>query len=621
MYTYDDLTPVLSLADLKSYYRFNGRIEYILDGIHKRYKKLDDPAIFIKLLSKEETLRLFSEFHGHRSKEEQKKLPLYGVPFAVKDNIDVKGIPTTAACPSFSYIPQKHAVSVEKLLKAGALLVGKTNMDQFATGLVGVRSPFGIPKNPFNPEYIPGGSSSGSAVAVSNAICCFSLGTDTAGSGRVPASFNNIIGLKPPIKMVSNQGVVPAVASLDCVSVFGLSVYDVSEVLKIISEQDLEDILDPEYQKGFHEDLDFFNKIEFINQGAQKFRLGVPGDKYIESLEDPKNKKSYQLAVRRFESLGWEIVPLDLTFLNNCAKQLYEGPWVAERYSAVGEFIESKPDGLDATVEKIIKAAGSIRAHEFSKAIHQNFEDLKYMDSEWKKMDAFILPTTPSIYKIEEVKKRPVELNSQLGTFTNFANLLQTSAISLPAGHQRDDMPTSITLFTRKTRLNWMLKWADDFFKNEKLMCGKQNPLNSTNSPNVSSPKNGTVHLAVVGAHLKGQPLHWQIEKCKGRFVETAQTESSYELFEITNSIPPKPALRYVGRNHGKSYSIEIYSLPYFGLGQFMEWIPAPLGIGTIFLESGESVKGFICEPVGFEDSKNISRYKGWKAYLRTKKS
>src|SRR5450432_1773631 len=347
-----------------------------------RIRDHNDPAIFISLRDEKEAL---AEAEGLTAKEGA-QLPLYGVPVAVKDNIDVAGLPTTAACPAFAYSPSHDATSVARLRAAGAIIIGKTNLDQFATGLVGVRSPYGIPVNPMRGDLIPGGSSSGSAVAVSAGLVPLALGTDTAGSGRVPAMLNNIVGLKPSLGLVSTAGLVPACRTLDCVSVFALTVDDAVTALKAMAGPDGAD----PYSRN--------RPLAELPPFPAQLRLGVPRNGQLIFFGDKASETAYGDALKRWTALGADLVEFDLEPLYETARLLYEGPWVAERYLVIRNLLASSPDSIHPVTREITAAGARLTAAETFSALYRLQALRKVAERAFANMDAIVLPTAPTAY-------------------------------------------------------------------------------------------------------------------------------------------------------------------------------------------------------------------------------
>jgi len=509
---------------------------------------------------------------------------LAGLRFAVKDNIDVAGMPSTAACPSFAYTPQASAPVVESLLAAGAVCLGKTNMDQFATGLVGTRSPHGPCRNPHNPDYISGGSSSGSAVAVATGEADFALGTDTAGSGRVPAAFNGLIGFKPSKGLLSTRGVVPACASLDCVSIFSKSVDLARRVFDVCIA---------------HDPLCAWSRSERkLPFPGGPWRIGAADPDTLFFDGDLSAKAAYASALTQWADAGHQLVFIDPSPFLEAAKLLYEGPWVAERYAAVGAFLDGEPADADPTVSAIIRAGAKQPAHALFASMEKLGRLRQAADALWGQMDLLMLPTAPTCYRVADVLADPLTLNARLGTYTNFVNLLDLCAIAVPCGHLDSGIPTGVTLLAPAFHDRALLN-AAGVFAGEAAAA----PLN-------------TVTLAVVGAHLRGMPLHGQLVSLGARFLREARTAPAYRLYSLAKSNPPKPGLLRVAEE-GSAIALELYELSLEAFGHFVAAIPPPLGIGTIRLEDGTDVKGFLCEPEGLRGAVDISTHGSWRAFLQ----
>lgn len=529
-------------------------------------------------------------------------LPLYGVPFAVKDNIDVAGMPTSAACPAFTYVPEVDAESVARLKAAGAIVLGKTNLDQFATGLVGTRSPYGAVPNSFNPEYISGGSSSGSAALVARGIVPFSLGTDTAGSGRVPAGFNNIVGLKPTRGRFSTRGIVPACRSLDCVSIFSLSVEDAEIVAQILQGVDEKDI----YSRAEPAAANYF---------STQPRFGIPKDP--QWFGDELAQLEWHKSLDQMRELGVEIVPIDFTPMYALAHLLYGGPWVAERYAAISEFIKTNAGDINEIVLSIIKKATEFSAVDTFLAEYKRAQLTRDIQTLMNSVDALLVPTTPRHPKMSEVNADPITVNSQLGTYTNFVNLADCSALSLPAAMRTDGLPFGITLIAPAWQDAALVRFGKIWQSKVDLPCGiTGRKLPAIDSKNITP--NGYVRLAVVGAHLSGMPLNSQLRERHALFVESTFTATNYRLYALPNTTPPKPGL--IRSKEGAEIIVELWDVPLQHFGSFVALIPAPLGIGTLSLCDGRSVKGFICEGAAVEGAVDITHMGGWRAYIASLK-
>ena len=529
------------------------------------------------------------------------RLPLYGIPFAVKDNIDVAGLPTTAACPAFSRLPERSATVVEKLEAAGAILVGKTNLDQFATGLVGTRSPYGAVPNAFRPEYISGGSSSGSAVTVARGAVSFSLGTDTAGSGRVPAGLNNIVGLKPSRGLVSARGVVPACQSLDCVSVFTLTVPDAVAVLEAARGYDPEDPWSRELQLS-------------APRLPERFTFALP--EQLEFHGDAHAMHAFNEAVDRLEGLGGKAVRIDFSLYLEAAALLYEGPWVAERLAAIRPFFEKHPDQVHPVVRKIIEGGAKHSAADLFAGLTR-IEALKKAAAQlWKRADVMVVPTAPTAYTIAEVLAEPFLNNRRLGHYTNFVNLLDLAACAVPSSMRPDGLPSGITLIAPAGSDLALADLAQRFHQLTGLTLGA---LDETiQSPESIAFADDSVRVAVVGAHLSGLPLNHQLTERHGRLEKAARTSTRYRLYALPGTTPPKPGMvRDPG--HGSAIEVEVWRLPVREYGSFVAGIPSPLGIGQVELENGEWVQGFVCEGWAVQGAEEISQFGGWRAYLEQK--
>lgn len=531
--------------------------------------------------------------------------PLYGIPFAVKDNIDVAGMPTTCACPEFAYTPDRSATVVERLEAAGAVLIGKTNMDQFATGLVGTRSPYGIPSSVFSDEHVSGGSSSGSAVAVAAGLVSFSLGTDTAGSGRVPAGFNNIVGLKPSKGLISTRGVVPACRTQDVVSIFAATVGEAHEVLSVASGFDAEDAYSRRPTRSIApETLPY------------RFRFGVPAGG-ADFLGDAAAAGLFDEAVARLAALGGERVEIDFGPFREAARLLYEGPWVAERLAAIEAFARASPEAMDETVRTIICGADKIDAVSAFKAFYRLAELTRAAESEWARMDVMLLPTSGTIYRIDEVLADPIRLNSNLGLTTNFVNLMDLSALAVPAGFRGNGLPFGVTVLARTFEDGKLATIGDALHR-----ALPDATMGATNLPLPAKSKvvpTARQRIAVVGAHLTGQPLNTQLSERNARLIETTRTGPGYSFYALPGTVPLKPGLVFDGVGRG-GIEVEIWEMDDAGFGSFVGLIPPPLGIGTLTLADGGTVKGFVCEAHAVAAAEDITAFGGWRAWLASKK-
>lgn len=515
-------------------------------------------------------------------------LPLAGVPFAVKDNIDVAGAETTAACPAFAYSPDQSATVVERLTEAGAICVGKTNLDQFATGLNGTRSPYGAPRNAYNLAYVSGGSSSGSSVAVAAGLVPFALGTDTAGSGRVPGAFQHLIGFKPTKGRWSSKGLVPACRTLDCITVFTHDSDDARLLDGIIAGFDAADA----YSKPL------------VDRPLAARKIGVPRRDQRVWFGDMESEHLYDRALERLSELG-ELVEIDIAPLLEAAQLLYGGPWVAERAAAMSSLLAGNPDAIDPTVREVVEPGLKVSAVELFNGMYRLAELKRHADLQWEEVDLLAFPTTGSTYRVSELSAAPVALNSALGLYTNFVNLLDMAALAVPAGSRANGTGFGLTLIGPADTDRALLDVADAYLAAAELPSPPPLDLEG---------KMQTVKLAVVGAHLKGMPLHWQLTSREARFVGAYETAPNYRLYAMADSVPPKPAL--VHSDEGAPIALEVYELGVAEFGSFVAEVPAPLAIGTVTLADGSSVKGFVAEPRAMAGAEDITALGGWRAFI-----
>ncbi|WP_090720145.1 allophanate hydrolase [Nitrosomonas sp. Nm166] len=573
----------------------------VVEAIHAEIQN-DPDHIWIATLSLE-SLRSYA----HKVEAQgMAALPLYGVPFAVKDNIDLAGIPTTAACPAFAYTPSRSATVVQRLIDAGAIPIGKTNLDQFATGLNGTRSPYGACRNAFNPEYISGGSSSGSAVAVAKGQVCFSLGTDTAGSGRVPAAFNNLIGYKPTKGWLSAHGMVPACRSLDTVSIFSFTAADAAHIMTISTAYDAADIYSRERQgHGFNFGV------------ASHFRFGIPRQQQLKFFGNRDSERLFNEAAARMQALGGEAIEIDFEPFLEAARRLYEGPWVAERYAAIQSFFELHSDQIVAPVREVIATAKRYSAADTFNGIYQLRSIKQQADQTWANIDCLLTPTAGTIYSIQAMQQDPIRLNTNLGYYTNFMNLLDYTAIAVPAGFQNDGLPFGITLVAPAHQDEPLLHLAQRLQQAYLLPLGATGIALPQNTP-FPATRSGQVRIAVCGAHLSGLPLNDQLTSRQGRLVTSTTTSPDYRLYALPGKPPQRPGLIRVNKNEqGVAIEVEVWELSVRELGSFVANIPSPLGIGTITLANSETVQGFLCEYYAIDNAKDISHFGGWRNYLR----
>ncbi len=581
---------LLTLIDWRQAYLDGASPRELLSACAARLGQAD-PAAWIHCVGTEALDARIAElealvFEAQSRAELLARLPLFGVPFAAKDNIDVAGMPTTAACPAFAFTPDANAHVVQRLLDAGAVCMGKTNLDQFATGLVGARSPYGAPACVFDAERVSGGSSSGSAVAVARGEVAFSLGTDTAGSGRIPAGFNNLVGLKPTPGRVSTSGVLPACRTLDCVSVFAHSVGDAATVLALI------------------EGLDAADAYSAFSPGPaqlpERLRLGVPA---APGFVDAAYAQAWLLALQRARELGHEIVPIDFSPLHEVADLLYQGPWVAERHAVVQALLEREPEAMEPTVRRVIGRAVGMSATDTFRAQYQLRAAQRDTAALWQEVDLLLVPTAVNHPTFAQLAEDPVGVNARLGRFTNFVNLLGWCALALPAGFTAEQLPFGVSFIAPANAdaalARFGLRWQG----------GDAGLLWPASEP--------TLPLAVVGAHLSGMPLNKQLTERGATLRSATSTAPHYRLYALAGTVPPKPGLQKAAEG-GAAIAVEVWDMPLKALGSFLALVPAPLGLGTLELADGSSVHGFICEGHALKNDKatDITAFGGWRAYL-----
>jgi allophanate hydrolase len=565
----------------------------------RRIREHNDPAIFISLRDEKDAV---AEAEALAAKDAA-HLPLLGVPVAVKDNIDVAGLPTTAACPAYSYMPARDATAVARLRNAGAIVIGKTNLDQFATGLVGVRSPYGIPTNPMRADLVPGGSSSGSAVAVSAGLVPLSLGTDTAGSGRVPAMLNNIVGLKPSLGLVPTSGVVPACRTLDCVSVFTLTVDDAMAALATMAGPDSTD----PYSRN--------RPLAGLSPFPSGLRLGVPRDGQLIFFGDRAQEAAYAAASERWRALGATLAPFDLEPLYETARLLYEGPWVAERYLVIRNLLASSPDAIHPVTREITIAGSRLSAADTFAALYRLQALRRTAELAFADIDALVLPTAPTAYSTAQVLANPIELNSRLGTYTNFVNLLDLCGLALPSAIRADEIPFGITLLAPAGQDAMLASIGRVFQAQTKLTLGAKGVALPPLADIDLALRQDEIPIAVVGAHLSGMALNGELKTLGARLIEATSTAPDYRLYALATT-PPKPGMLRVEAGAGASIELEIWALSPAAFAKFVAAIPPPLSIGTVRLKDGRDVKGFIVEAADTARARDISAFGGWRAFV-----
>eukprot|EP01037_Dinobryon_pediforme_P013159 gene13159-13263_t len=591
----------LTIASIVAAHAAGVAVTHTIETVYSKIADYNDPALFIALRPKAEALAIAVRLQAEGSAGK----PLFGVPFVVKDNIDVAGLPTSAACPAFSYAPDVSAFVVARLEQAGAIVIGKTNLDQFATGLVGVRSPYGTPRNAVRQDLVPGGSSSGSAVAVGAGIVPFSLGTDTAGSGRVPAAMNNIVGLKPTLGTLSMTGVLPACRTLDTVSIFALDVADAFLAYQIASGYDAAD--------AFARPM----PAPVLSAPPPHLRFGVPKPNQCTFFGDDLAAAAFDRDIAALKASGATLVEFDIEPFYAVAQLLYDGPWVAERYAATKTLLESQPEAFYPVTRSIIENARKYDAVACFEAIYKLAALKRQTTSAWTGFDVMVVPTIPRPYTLAELAAKPVELNSNLGTYTNFVNLLDLSAIAVPAGCRDDGLPSSLTLIGPAGADGLLASIATRIQADAGTGMGATGvmPAKAEVAPTRALPNH--IELAVVGAHLSGLPLNRELVALGATFLREVKTLPDYKLFALAGTVPPKPGLLRVGQS-GASVAAEIWSLEPAAFGTFVAHIPSPLGIGTLSFSDGTSAKGFLVEAAAVEGARDITSFGGWRAYAQS---
>ena len=581
----------------------------VVEAALSRLAAADDPGIFIHLADRD-ILLAQADALGAFDPARLAQMPLWGIPCAVKDNIDVAGLPTTAACPDFAYTPEADATVVARLKAAGALVLGKTNLDQFATGLVGLRSPYPIPRNAVDPALVPGGSSSGSAVSVARGIVSFALGTDTAGSGRIPAGLNNIVGLKPSVGALSTAGVVPACRTLDCVSVFALTVADAWAAFAAMAAPDPAD----PYSRAI--------AVPAAPSRPPALTVGVPAAADRRFFGDADMAASYDRALERLGALGCRLVELPFADFYATADLLYEGAWVAERYAAIAGFIATNEDSLHPVTRQIICGARELSAVDAFDGLYALQACKAKLAPVLASIDLLCLPTAPTHYTVAEVEAEPVATNSRLGTYTNFVNLLDLCGIAVPAGTRADGRPFGLTLLAPAGQDALCAGLARDIHVGTGLTLGAtgwSQPVPGASAPamtaDADAPGDEAIELAVFGAHLSGMPLNADLRRMGASFDRAVRTAPSYRFYALTGQAVARPGLVRTDEPCGEGIEGEVWRLSPAAFGRFVADIAPPLGIGTVELADGSRTKGFLAEPAGLHDAQDITRYGGWRRY------
>jgi len=561
-----------------------------------------DPAfhLFIHVLSEAELEPYLAALDGRSPAE----LPLYGVPFAIKDNIDLAGVPTTAACPAFAYTPERSATLVERLVALGAVPLGKANLDQFATGLNGTRSPYGACRNSVHPDYPAGGSSAGSALAVALGVASFALGTDTAGSGRVPAALNNLVGLKATRGLLSTAGVVPACRTLDCTTFFTATAAEASRLLALTAGLDARD----DYSRANPQ----WNDAGAFGTPRPGVRFGVP--RQLEFGGCPESPALFAATVERLKALGGEAVEIDFAPFLEAARLLYEGPWVAERYSVAGALIERDPDAVLPVIRDVLAKAPDISAVDAFRAQYRLQALKAEADRVLAGLEVVLTPAYPRPVTLAELQADPVGANSVLGAYTNFMNLLDYAAVAVPAGFMANGVPWGVTVFGRAFTDQWLLGLADAMQRAHSLPLAGARPFDAPSPAGLA--RNDRARVVVCGAHLDGLPLNWQLRVRGGRLVRATHTAPHYRLYALAGGPPQRPGLQRVPAG-GAAIAVEVWELPASELGSFLTGIPAPLGLGNVELEDGHWETGFICEGHAIDGAKDITERGGWRNHIR----
>ncbi len=567
--------------------------EAVFTQIAQQAEHYEAQNIWIYRLSSEQLQPYFARL----ATMDPKDYPLWGIPFAIKDNIDLAGVRTTAGCEPFAYVAETSATIVQKLIDAGAVPVGKTNLDQFATGLNGTRSAWGACLNSVDTNYISGGSSSGSAVAVALGLASFSLGTDTAGSGRVPAAFNHLVGLKPTCGLLSAAGVVPACKSLDTASIFAKTGADANTVLACAEGFDETD----PYSRA----NTFSNSSRYFGQRQGALTIGLIPEQQLQFFGDEQYKKAYQQCIARLAGSDVELVEIDYAPFNEAALLLYEGPWVSERFIATESILTNHPDAMHSVVKDIVRQGEAPRATELFKAQYRLAALKQKCVQQLNKIDCLLTPTAGRLFTVDEMLEKPIERNSQLGYYTNFMNLLDMAALAVPTSKTEAGLPFGITLASHAFTDRALLSIAErikPFIQLGEL--ANQKTVKQTD----------TIEVLVCGAHLTDMPLNWQLTERGAKLKQTTRTAATYRLYALTGSAQGKPGL-VADHQTGAQIEVEVWQIPSSEFGSFVADIPSPLGIGKVQLEDGQMVSGFICEPFGLQGAKDITSLGGWRNY------
>ncbi|MEJ8472522.1 allophanate hydrolase [Roseibium algae] len=588
-----------TLSALHAAYETGLSPQDVVEEVFRRIEAVNDPGIFIHLIDKAETLGAAENLGVFDPKK-----PLWGVPFVIKDNIDVAGKPTTAGCPAYAYTPEHDAFVVAQLKAAGAILIGKTNLDQFATGLVGVRSPYQPPKNSVDPAIVPGGSSSGSAVSVGHGLVTFSLGTDTAGSGRVPAALNNIVGLKPTLGALSASGVVPACRTLDTISIFALTVEDAYAAYAVAAQYDDADA----YARKVH--------LSPLGDTPPSFKIGIPDRKTITFLGDTEQEASFYETIDLLKTLGAVIEQVDFTPFYDVATMLYEGAWVAERHTVIEDLMRDQPEDVHPVTTAVVGKALGLTATDAFRGIYRLKELARKTRPVLDRLDMLCVPTIPTFYSVKDLEDDPITPNSNNGIYTNFVNLLDMCGLAIPVSPRTDGRPGNVTLLAKAEQDGMIANLG------VKLEQAAAHELGATGwtLPDEAVPltpltNSDELALAVCGAHMSGMVLNHELTSRGARFLQTSTTSDAYRLYALAGGPPKRPGLVRGEPGSGGEIDVEIWAMPLTEVGSFLASIPAPLGLGSLVLSDGRTVQGFQCEAAGIRGADDITSLGTWRKY------
>lgn len=595
----------LGIADLSHAYRTRRTTPVALvRELYARIAACPDPAVWITLLPMEQVLEQAQVLTAC----DAASLPLYGIPFAIKDNIDLAGIRTTVGCEAMAYLPEESAHVVTQLIKAGAMPIGKTNLDQLATGLVGTRSPYGICHSSFDAHYISGGSSSGSAVAVARGLVSFALGTDTAGSGRVPAAFNNVIGWKPTCGRLSPAGLVPACRTVDTISVFALTAEDATRVGRIVQGFDPAEPYSRRPQPAPRSSV----------MARSQFRFGVPRADQLQFFGNDEYPRLFDAAVAHLEGLGGQRVLIDFAPFVDAGQLLYGGPWVAERYLVAQSILHRSPSALLPVTQSIIERGGEPTAADAFSAQYRLQDCKRAVEKTFDDIDVLLTPTVPTHYRIAEIESDPLQLNSRLGYYTAFMNLLDLAAVAVPAGFGTNGLPFGVTLAGPAWSDMALLALASRLHRAYPSTLGATAVELTEESHFDWSDSDDAISVAVCGAHMEGLPLNHQLLTRGAVLRERTRTAASYRLYALPGGPPIRPGLIAVD-SHGAAIEVEVWSVPGHAFGSFVAGIPAPLGVGKVTLHDGSKVSGFLCEAHALTTAQDITSFGGWRSFLASR--